>query len=146
MKVFILFTIINAGFIVLKINFMGNLSFKEMSDWIQKIKTLFGYPVSSARVVGRWGLAYTLSQMMIPKNKGATIECNWDPFQERLYEVVVSVPNEEASNFEGICEKLNLHFLKIGQTAGDLFDFKGSFSVSISEIQRAFKSRPLSKN
>lgn len=118
--------------------FYGEIIFKSMSEWIQKIKILSGKGVTSSRVVGRWGIASTLSQMMIPRGCGAVVTCDLDPFQERLYELIMTTSKENASAFEASLKELNLRFMKIGYTQGTLFDFKNLLTVPVSEIRDSF--------
>jgi len=82
-----------------------------------------------ARLVGKFGLAYALSRLLIDQamkfkpglfNFGMEIETNYDLFQERLYEVLVVLNDTEASHWkkifganEGLSSKiLSKDFLK----------------------------------
>ncbi len=56
------------------------------------------FPMKSTRVVGKFGLAYTLARMSTPQ-WGCTIHKDRDWFGENLYEVVVAVDESEAGEF-----------------------------------------------
>ena len=73
---------------------------------------------SSARVVGKFGLAYTLARMVLDSRVGFSLtdSFSWPLFQERLYEVVVSVNEDNEGEFKKELEKLGLESVFLGQT------------------------------
>ena len=92
--------------------FSGNLQATEIKQWTHHLLSMSN-TFSSAKVVGILGLAYTLAQMT-GKGIGAQIEIDLDPFQTRLYEVIVSVPSEKKTEFESLSQ-----LTPIGLTTSD---------------------------
>ena len=73
---------------------------------------------SSARLVGKFGIAYTLARMVLEKGVGFSLR-DFFPFplwQERLYEVIVSVKKEEEEKFKTKAEELALDCTFMGET------------------------------
>ena len=92
--------------------FSGSLNTKEISKWIHFLISISN-KLSSAKVVGHLGLAYTLAKMT-EKGIGAKIEVDLDPFQARLYEVIVTVSENKKEEFESFSK-----FTPIGLTTSD---------------------------
>ena len=97
---------------------------------------------SSARVVGKFGLAYTLARMVLEKGVGFSLKdsFHWPLFQERLYEVVVSVSGEETAKFKRELEKLGLKFTFLGETQEPaVLSLKGE-KLSYEEMKGQYKT------
>ena len=92
---------------------------KVFIDQVSRLsqKNLF----SNARLVGKFGLAYTLARMVLQKGVGFSLSDSFEfsLFQERLYEVVVSVKTEEESQFKQELKKLGLNFVYLGETKSE---------------------------
>ena len=112
--------------------FSGSLKSKEISQWIHFLISIFD-KLSSAKAVGYLGLAYTLAQMTA-KGIGAKVDVDLDPFQTRLYEVIVTVPSDKKEKFESVSR-----LKPIGCTRSDnVFQYNKN-TLSIDLIK---KSRP----
>jgi len=111
-------------------HFSGSLNSREISMWIQFLISISD-KLSSARVVGYSGLAYTLAKMT-KKGIGAKIEVDLDPFQTRLYEVIVTVSPEKKEEFEFFS-----HLTPIGVTTDNSLEYnKNTLTVdSIKQTQ-----------
>ena len=119
--------------------FYGDLNAKKISEWMQRLIKLFQESfISTSRVVGRWGLGYTLSRMTMVQGVGAEIQWGEDPFQERLYEIVLAVSENQRALFEKKCRQFNLSFVKIGRTGGSRFIYKDCLNLSVQEIQKHY--------
>ena len=96
---------------------------------------------SSARAVGKFGLAYSLARMVLENKVGfsLTSSFNWPLFQERLYEAVVSVREEESDRFKKELGKLGLKFVFLGETCREaVLNLKGE-SLSYEEMAELYK-------
>ena len=100
---------------------------------------------SSARLVGKFGAAYTLARMVLEKGIGFSLEESF-PFpliQERLYEVIVSVRKEEEKKFQNAVKKLDLDFVFMGETQAYrdlvLWDQRIPFSEMRKEYYKAWE-------
>lgn len=101
--------------------------------------------LTSARVVGKFGLFYTLARMVLEKGVGFSSTENISyPFQERLYEVVVSVSSSEEAVFQKQVKALGLKSHFLGETKGtalqvadrecSLEDMKKSYNTSWENV------------
>ncbi len=73
---------------------------------------------SSARLVGKFGIAYTLARMVLGNGIGFSLKETF-PFpllQERLYEVIVSIAKEEEKRFKESVKHLALDWTFMGET------------------------------
>ena len=98
---------------------------------------------SSARAVGKFGLAYTLARMILENKVGFSLSksFNWPLFQERLYEVVVSVREEDESNFKKELDQLGLEYAFLGETCQEsVLNIKGE-TLFCEEIQQEYKTK-----
>ncbi|MCZ0931939.1 MAG: phosphoribosylformylglycinamidine synthase subunit PurL [Oligoflexia bacterium] len=97
---------------------------------------------SSARVVGKFGLAYTLARMVLENRVGFSLKNSfqWPLFQERLYEIAVSVKREEEDQFKKELEKLGLEFVFLGETQEKaVLSLKGE-SLSYEEMKGQYRT------
>lgn len=88
-------------------------------EQIKELSELFCF--SSARLVGKFGIAYTLARMVLEKGVGFSLEKSF-PFpllQERLYEMIVSVKKGEEKKFKAKVEELSLDCVFMGETKSD---------------------------
>ncbi|MCY4321657.1 MAG: hypothetical protein OXC37_04575, partial [Bdellovibrionaceae bacterium] len=94
---------------------------------------------SSANLVGKFGLSYTLARMVLKNKVGFSLtdSFNWSLFQERLYEIVVSVNGEE-DKFEKELKDLGLKFKFLGETQKQaVLNLKGE-SLSYEEMSKKY--------
>lgn len=114
--------------------------------------------VRSSKVVGKFGLAYTLSRMMSDVDiviDETIMEKHFpnprDLFLERMYEVVVAVEDKNAREFSLLAEKLTkqyhldnkLNCIKIGYTLESEFQplLKiGKYQWSLDELKKSYYS------
>ncbi len=114
-------------------HFSGNLNPKEISQWIQHLLSISN-KLSSAKVVGTLGLAYTLAQMT-DKGVGTQIQTDLDPFQTRLYEVIVTVSRDKKEKFESLTQ-----LTPIGVTTSDNTLEYNKKKLSIDFIKQTHQS------
>lgn len=100
---------------------------------------------SGIKLVGKFGIAYTLARMVLEKGIGFSLEKSFSlPFlQERLYEVLISVTREEENTFQRAVEKLALDCVFMGETRSHkdliLLDQKIPFSEMRKEYYKAWE-------
>ena len=112
----------------------------KLTSWFvfSLLKLVQSELISTARVVGKFGLLYTISRMCLEKNQGFSF-LNFDKsfFQERLYECVISVHAEQEEKLKTKLEQLGLKYKLLGETGGKCLDF-GSDKLDISELKQAY--------
>ena len=113
---------------------------KVFIDQISRLsqKNLF----SSARAVGKFGLAYTLARMVLENKVGFSLakSFDWSLFQERLYEVIVSVRESDLDLFKQELEKLGLESVFLGETCQESVLNIKEESLSCEEIDRQYRA------
>lgn len=116
--------------------FKGQLRVPEMASWIKAVReTVLAAPsISSARVVGKFGLAATLARMCtedlgfrVTDGEWASASADW--FIERMYEVVLAVPKAQAAAFESLAQKAataaGSQLWNIGHVVEGMSEFNG---------------------
>ena len=94
----------------------------------------------SARVVGKFGLLYTLARMVLEKGVGFVSKKEIPfLFEERLYEVLVSLHPSEEANFKKQSKILGLESLFLGETKGTALQI-GNMVCSFEEMERHYKT------
>ena len=111
-------------------HFSGSLKSKEISKWIHFLISISD-KCNSAKAVGNLGLAYTLTQMTA-KGMGLQVEVDLDPFQTRLYEVIVTVSSDKKEEFESVSR-----LKPIGRTRSDGVLQYNKNTLSIDSIKKA---------
>lgn len=112
------------------LHFSGSLNSKEVSTWMHFLISISGQ-LSSAKAVGPLGLAYTLTQMTA-KDIGMQLQTELDPFETRLYEVIVTVSSDKKEEFESLTQ-----LKPIGSTKSDgIFQYNKN-TLSIDSIKKA---------
>ena len=102
--------------------------------------------------VGKFGLAYTLARMLIKSVDsgegeithfaGMEVATDYDPFQERLYEMVVVLKKSDISTWEK-CFTSHSHFKmeKLGTVIEKpAFIFNKNISLSVSKLKEAYET------
>ncbi len=93
--------------------------------------------VSSSRVVGKFGIGYTLARMCLG-GLGCKVDLkNRSLFSEALYEVVLCVP--AGTDMKNLARS-GLEFSKIGAVGGTELVIENKFRISVSELQTAYTS------
>jgi phosphoribosylformylglycinamidine synthase len=93
--------------------------------------------VDSARVVGKFGLLYSLARMSL-NGVGAQISCEQDYFVEPLYQIVVE--SSQAAALEALIAKnklSNVTLKKIGKTQKDKLAWN-QFSMTSEELRKLY--------
>ena len=95
---------------------------------------------SSARVVGKFGLLYTLARMVMEKGVGFISKEDFSyPFQERLYEVVVSLSPSEEVAFQKKVKSLSLESHFLGETKGEILQV-GDMVCPLAEMKQNYNT------
>ena len=111
---------------------------------IRKMSRLF----SSARLVGKFGLAYALACMALRQKVGFALKSSFPLclFQERLYEAVVSVESKKKEEFTAQAKTLGLDCIPLGRNpvgAGSSYtegeDFLQGFKGELFSILGGYK-------
>ena len=121
----------------------GNLQEDLVKIFIDQIRELSSKNLfSSARLVGKFGLAYTLARMVLEKRVGFSLIKNFteDLFQERLYEVVVSVKEKDESQFKKELDRLGLDFAFLGETQKQAVLSLKDVNLSYEEMAKRYKT------
>ena len=95
---------------------------------------------SSTRLVGKFGIAYSLVRMVLDQGIGFSLDKDFSvPFwQERLYEVIVSVSKDKEEPFKTRVENLGLDCVFMGETqASSDLSLQGE-AISYKEMKREY--------
>ncbi len=129
--------------------FYGSLDEKLCRDFVQSLyKISKKNPASAARFVGKCGLLTSLARMLMEnftKNSagsmGMTIDTNYDPFQERLYEVILILKDKEVSTWKKhFAENDQIKLEKLGQVSGESVLCFNHTKWSVQELHTIWKS------
>ena len=81
--------------------FHGSLNVEVCRQMIQILKKCsLLFPPSAVYVVGKFGLAYALARLVLHSQTGIKINTSYPYFQERLYEVVLVLNEEKATDWK----------------------------------------------
>jgi len=119
----------------------GGLQNFLAQNFIQQVKTLMGNSfISSSRLVGKFGLAYSLARMAIKNNVGFSLDESFplSLFQERLYEAVLSVESKKEEAFIQEVKKLGLLYTFLGKTHSKSFLKLKALSFSLEELKDSY--------
>ena len=92
--------------------------------------------INASRVVGNYGLAYTLSRMCL-SGLGVDVQCDEDFFTEPFYQVVVTVSSKNFSEFEEVMKKTSLEFSKIGDVKGSTLKWD-AINMDVEQIRKTY--------
>ena len=113
----------------------------------QIIKANLASPPESAYLAGKLGLAYTLARMLIDSSLGMKIKTDYDPFQERLYEIILVLKADKVSSwkehfFSSDVSKENKVFKleKLGQVIPENILFFNNVSLPVAELKKSYES------
>lgn len=90
--------------------------------------------VSSSRIVGNFGLAFTLAKMT-RSGLGAEIQCEQSQSMESLYQVVLTVKKEDEAQLRELLSELQVE--TIGEVKGQQLVWK-DINLSVEEIKGAY--------
>ncbi|MDE0119356.1 MAG: phosphoribosylformylglycinamidine synthase subunit PurL [Bdellovibrionales bacterium] len=127
--------------------FYGCLNASSVCRFISQVqKACVTAAPDSIRLVGKLGLAYTLARMVMNSSMGIEIKTNYDPFQERLYEIILVLKESKVSVwkrfFSSDSHSMNLSFQmeKLGSIVEKpVFSFN-DMELSMSQLQESYNS------
>lgn len=128
--------------------FKGTLDKNLCKDFIHQIqKANLTSPPESVYLVGKLGLAYTLARILINSSVGMEINTGYDPFQERLYEIILVLKEDQVSSWEkhffssGVSSENKVFKLeKLGQVIKENVLFFNNVSLSVAELKKSYES------
>ena len=110
--------------------------------FIQQLEELSGEGIfSSTRLVGKFGVAYTLARMVLENGVGFSLEesFSFPLLQERLYEVIVSISKEKEKSFKSMVSRLALDWTFMGKTqSSSNLILKGEI-ISYKDMRAAYR-------
>jgi phosphoribosylformylglycinamidine synthase len=140
-----------------EVTFSGEWDDQKVAAFVRLILDLGQFaPVKGARVVGKFGLGYTLARMTI-EGSGIKIdekslkELGYDRaaslFRERFYEVVVGVERSQVKRFQDLVHsaaKMNGLFdsvkaVRVGESEGDALKVADWLKVSRDELKERYE-------
>lgn len=117
----------------------GELDLDKINKWLHHLICISNEKeIQSIRMVGKFGLSYTLSRMTIPKGIGAKISSSLDPFQERLYEIVMTADVSEKKIFENKLQQLSLDYIELGETGSSSLSYNKDIKLDVKDIKRSY--------
>ena len=128
--------------------FKGVLEANLCKSFIHQIlKANLASPPESVYLVGKFGLAYTLARILIDSPLGMKIKTDYDPFQERLYEIVLILKEDQVSSWKKYffssdisTENKVFKLEKLGQVIKENTLFFNDVSLPVVELRKSYKS------
>jgi phosphoribosylformylglycinamidine synthase len=136
---------------------MGDLDGRIVGDFIRVTRLMASAPgVKATRAIGKFGLAYALARMTMPKDVGAVIDTeglkmmrpDLDEtalFEEHLYEAFIAVEASRAVEFEDAfsaarrsAPTAELH--RVGRTVLGVLEIGGFVKVNSVELKTSYSS------
>ncbi len=100
--------------------FYGSLEPKICKNFMETLwKVSQMAPPESLRVVGKFGLLYTLARKLLYANLGMKLNIPYDFFQERLYELVLVLTKEQSDIWKESVAGTDFQLEKIGETISE---------------------------
>ncbi len=132
--------------------FYGSLDSEVCRNFVHRMWKANSLAVpESVRFVGKFGLAYALSRMVLEDLLGVDIKTDYDLFQERLYEFVVVLKESDISVWENLFSSSSLNELE--RRSSSLFKMEkigcvtekpvlslNDIDLPVSELRRAYQS------
>lgn len=119
----------------------GEMDLEKASRWMGELRTLIlNHPISAARVVGKYGLAYALVRMCTDEigfaiSRESPIKHSSEWFLEHFYEVLLVTPKSTAQNFQARLERISdAHVWHIGTTQAGLADFREAQVLPVTDL------------
>ena len=123
----------------------GGLQNFLVQNFIQQVKELIKSDlISSSRLVGKFGLAYSLARMALKNGVGFSLDKSFFEnrplglFQERLYEVIFSVEENKEEAFIKELGRLGLSYTFLGITHTKQALNLKSCSLSLKELKESY--------
>jgi len=107
---------------------------KKVCHWVRNQPD-----ISATRMVGRWGVGYTVARMVLQNEKGAEISWKGDLFTEPFYGFVFTFKKGKAQEILNAAETINAVALeKLGEVQGEKLSINGQ-SVEVKELASIYK-------
>ena len=119
----------------------GALQDPLLKGFVQQLKGMAdGGFFSSARMVGKRGLANTLARMVLERGLGFVLAKSFpfDIWEGRLYEAVVSVPKEQEKSFKSALDRWALNWDFMGETQADPFLVLQGEAISYEDMKAQY--------
>ncbi|MBC6415847.1 MAG: phosphoribosylformylglycinamidine synthase subunit PurL [Bdellovibrionales bacterium] len=120
----------------------GGLQESLVKIFIEQVKKLSSL-LSSAQVVGKFGLAYTLARMSLKKERGFYLSESFpfSLFHERLYEIIVCIEKDKEKALKQELDKLGFNYVFLGEThSGNSLKLKNNIFCQKELKENYFKS------
>ncbi len=123
----------------------GELCPQKTANFVKDVKSFINtYEISSSKVVGKFGLAYSLARMtlgsvgMSVKTDEVLPAMNFSEkyFSENLYQVVVTLSQETYSQIAD--QKFDFELVKIGRTGGNHLNIDNKISIPLEELKQSY--------
>ena len=109
---------------------------QQLREMINEFSELGG--VSSSRVVGNFGLSYTLARMTLG-GLGVQVDTQANGSYEPFYQVVLTCPGESLKSLGAQCEQRGLKWERIGQVQASDLIWNGQ-RVELSSLKESYNS------
>ena len=120
--------------------FYFNEELGELAEKTKKLREIINNnPVSSSRISGNFGLAYTLGRMTLEHQMGASIKYSGPAYQECFYQVVLTCDSSHENDLVGALNSKQLKVEKIGSVQGDKLTWNGN-SIAIADLKENYES------
>lgn len=125
-----------------KPNIEGSLHNKVCQQFVQTTQQIVQQaPPQMLSVVGKFGLAYTLARMILRGQLGVKVKTQYDPFQERLYEIIVVLNDVTAAIWKEKIKNASIIKLEfLGEWNVKPYLHFNDISLSISQLKTAYES------
>ncbi len=122
-----------------KYGFFFDENLQVLGEKVKKLRNVINAEKPhSSRVVGSFGLAYTLIRMGFEKNLGAVIRAEQNPFVEPLYQVLLVTDSKKSSGLKRELEAQDMKVEVIGAVGGDRLHWK-KLDLSVLEAKEIYE-------
>lgn len=126
--------------------FEGELNSKKVSAWIEAVRlTCQSLPLSATRVVGKFGIGYTMARMCHDQLGAKVSSSDWSngsstPWSEEcLYELILTGPKDLRSQLEARAKSSASEFFEIGQViSGQLI--LDDQKLNVTEVHETYRN------
>ncbi len=122
--------------------FYGQLDSALCSAFITHIRQLVQKtPPLALALVGKFGLVYTIARMLLNSTKGMAIKTPYDMFQERLYEFVVLLTEQDKKVWEQHIQPITgMKIELLGEIINKPYLQFNDLRVAIADLKKAYQS------
>jgi phosphoribosylformylglycinamidine synthase len=125
----------------------GDLDVAAIAKWIAAIRNaVLEVPITATRIVGKYGLSYALARLCTDELgfhllKGEWAETSQDWFTERLYEVLLVVPQNQKSRLEKhLAADKSSQFWHLGDVTAGGVDFGDGKPMMLTNLALSYSS------